>query len=101
MYPGCSKEQVILVCSFIPLVLRVLSFKKPKHLHRSWIIVLPSDFIYLHILGFFKYIVKILQYRTIIFLEYLFSLEEQALHLYSPQPKATCLNIEEGCSKVS
>lgn len=45
---------------------RVLSLKKPKHLHRSWVIVLHSDFIQLHILGFFKHTVKILQYRTVI-----------------------------------
>lgn len=35
------------------------------------------------------------------FLEHLFSLEEQALHLYSPQPKATYLNTVESCRKVN
>lgn len=35
------------------------------------------------------------------FLEHLFYLEEQALHLYSPQPKATYLKIAEGYRKVN
>lgn len=45
IYTGCSKGQVIFICNFITFVLRVLSLKKPEHLHRSWVTVLLSDFI--------------------------------------------------------